>query len=831
MKKISILAASALLGVGSIIAETAPVSMKWIMGENGVRPNWYSVRIVLKNTSDKALDQNWTIGFNAFDRKVEAVGESAVRLDKYPPNYYRLVPSASYKRLAPGDSIVADYLFRGQFAAVAYFPDGAHFIADGDTSHPIGMKIDIPVMNNPAQWSTPGKEFANYPDGKYVYDFNRLINPDGMKLGGSVYDNVFPSPKSVVLTGNSITVPSAVRIFTGDAKLGGAMNYLAEKLGENSIKQSKESKFRILLNCRNDKSKNREHYELVVTKNSVVINGNSVAGVLNGIKTLLAAIELNGGAGSKLACAVINDYPDLQHRGMMLDIARNYTKIGDVRRLIDILAMYKINVFHFHVADDEAWRLEIPGLPELTEVGSRKGCDLDETKCLLQTYSGNGNPDDLSTPANGYITRAQFIDLLKYADERGVEIIPEVDTPGHSRAALKSMMARYRKYAATDMTEAQRYKMWDEGDTSKFYGAQGYGDNVLNVALPGTYNFMHKVIDEIQAMYAEAGLKLRIFHFGGDEVARGALEGSPLAQQFMKERGMKNIHELSEYYIDQMSAYIASKGMLCGGWQEVALKHSDDFNQRVAPRFGMINAWSTNGRSDTVPYTLANDNYPVVMSNVANFYLDMVYTRHQCEKGLNWGGWCNEFTAWSAQPFNSYRSAREGWDGKPVDLAKIADGKPELKDRSSIKGVQAQVWAETIRSFDQVQSYVLPKILGLVERGWNSTPTWADDYADMTRYNAARAQFNLRIGTGELPRLNRHGANFHINQPGIIVEDGMLKANTCYPGVVVRYTLDGSEPTAASPVWTAPVDCGTARLIKARAYYLGKESVTTYLFR
>lgn len=824
------MAASVLIGANAIMADTAPVSMKWIMGENGARSNCYSVRVVLKNISDKNLDSNWTVGFNAFDRKIEAVGEAAVQLDKYPPNYLRITPNANYKTLAPGDSIVADYLFRGQFGSVCYFPDGAHFIANGDISHPIGMKIDIPVMNNPAQWSTPGKEFANYPDGKYVYGFNKLINPEGAKLQGSVYENIFPSPKSVNIVGGVAVIPANVSVLSGNAVLKRAESYLLEKLAWNGISNNKKSRFRILLNVRQDNSKNSEQYELVVSKNSIVINGNSEAGVFNAIKTLVAAIELNGGVGSKLACAVINDYPDLEHRGMMLDIARNYTKLENVRRLIDLLASYKINIFHFHIADDEAWRLEIPGLPELTDVGSRKGCDLNETESLLQTYSGNGNPDDPNTPANGFITRSQFIDLLKYARNRGVEIIPEIDTPGHSRAAIISMKARYRKYVKTNRTEAERYKIWDDDDTSSYYGAQGYGDNVLNVALSGTYNFMQKVFDEIRAMYEDAGVQLRIFHFGGDEVARGALEGSPIAKKFMAENGMETIHELSEYYIDKMSKYISSKGVLCGGWQEVALKHSDDFNKRVAPRFGMINAWSTNGRSDTVPYTIANDNYPVVMSNVANFYLDMVYTRHQCEKGLSWGGWCNEFTSWSAQPFNSYRSAREDWNGNPVNLAKIADGKPSLINKKNIKGVQGQLWAETVRDFNQVQMHVFPKILGLAERGWNVTPSWSNDYADMSRYNKERVQYNLRIGELELPRLNRHGANFHINQPGIIVEDGMIKANTCYPDMVVRYTLDGSEPTVKSPIWTAPVSCGDAKLIKAKAYYLGKESVTTFFF-
>lgn len=823
--------ASVLMGVNCLFADSAPISVKWIMGENDVKPNRYSVRIVVKNISNTPLDKNWTLGFNAFGRKFEAVGKPGLNLKAHSPNYYRLTPNEDYKTIAPGDSVVAEFLFNGWFASVAYFPDGAHFIANGDTSHPKGLQIDIPLMNNPVQWTSKSNKFINYPSGEYVYNFNKSINPENAKLDGSVYDRVFPTPKSVVLTGKTITIPKTVKSFIGNKELKSAQSYLLEKLAENGISNVKSSKFSIVMNLRNDASKNTEHYELVISRGSIVINGNSEAGVLNAIKTLIAVIELNGGAGTSLTCAVVNDYPDLEYRGMMLDIARNYTTLDNVKKLIDLLASYKLNKFHFHIADDETWRLEIPGLPELTEIGSRKGCDLNETTSMLQTYAGNGNPEDMTTSANGYITRSQFIELLKYAKQRGVEIIPEIDTPGHSRAALVSMKNRYKKYVATNKAEAEKYKMWDDEESSIYSSAQGYGDNVLNVALPGTYNFMQKVFDEIHAMYKEAGVTLRIFHFGGDEVASGAWTGSPAVKKFMAENGYSTVHEASEYFIDKVSEYIASKGVLSGGWQEAAMKHSEAFNKRVAPRFGMINAWSTNGSRDIVPYTIANDDYPVVMSNVANFYLDMAYTRHQYEKGLSWGGWCNEYTAWNAQPFNSYRSCREDFNGKPVNLSTIADGKPELKNKANLKGVQAQLWSETIRNFDMVQSYVFPKILGLVERGWNAVPTWSNDYEDSSRYDAERTQFNLKIGLSELPRLHKKGVNFHLNQPGIVVENGILKSNTCYPGVLVRYTLDGSEPTKDSPALVAPIKCGDSKLIKAKAFYLGKESVTTYLFQ
>lgn len=671
-------------------------------------------------------------------------------------------------------------------------------------------------------------DFVNYPDGNYVYAFNESVNPEGLSLRGSMYDLVFPAPKSVTLREDSTAIPAVVGIVA-DGDLAVAADYLTEKLAANGVSRDDEAGFKIRLGLIADKSHNDEYYELTVDGGAVAIAGNSAIGVLNGVKTLIAVMEQNGGAGAKLCNAVVSDYPDLEHRGMMLDIVRNYTEFENVKKVIDYIASYKLNVFHFHIADDEAWRLYIPGIPELTEVGScrTKTYDAKNEKFMEMLYSGQDPTVDLE---ERFITREQFVELLRYARSRGVEVVPEIDTPGHSRAAIIAMKARYEKYAATDEAEALRYKIWDDADTSVYKSAQGYTDDVINVALPGVYNFMEKVFDEIHAMYKEAGIKLRVFHFGGDEVAHGALEGSPMVRRFMKEHGMTSVKEVSEYYVDRMAEYVASRGVLAGGWQEAALKHSPEFDSRVAPRYGIVNAWSTNGRSDTVPYTLANSGYPVVLSNVRNFYLDMVYTRHQDENGLRWGGWCNEYTSWCALPFNSYRSAREGWNGEEVDLGRIADGKPALADRSSIKGVQAQLWSETIRNFAMVQSYVFPKILGLVERGWNASPAWGEGSTDLELFNAERAQYNLRIGLKELPRLSRKGIAVHINQPGIIVEDGMLKSNACYPGVEVRYTLDGSEPSASSPEWTAPVSVGRSKLVKAKAFYLGTESVTTYLW-
>ncbi|MGN1246621.1 MAG: family 20 glycosylhydrolase, partial [Muribaculaceae bacterium] len=605
--------------------------------------------------------------------------------------------------------------------------------------------------------------YVNYPDGNFVYQFNSEVFPKGSKLAGTVWDNVFPTPKQVTPAKGVTSLPKIVAI-NADEDAATAAAYLTEKLAANAITASADGKLPIALAVKPGCAPGTEGYTLTVGKQGIDIAGTSPEGLLNGVKTLIAAIET---AGTKLPNVAITDYPDLGHRGFMLDIARNFTSFEGIKNIIDYIAAYKVNVFHLHLCDDESWALEIPAIPELTEVGAVRE----------KTYVEN-NSHHMSLVYNGYdmrshmkrtdmyITRAQFIELLKYAKSRGVSIIPEVDTPGHCHAAVVALKARYEKYAATNPAEAERFRIWDPNDTSKFVSAQYFTDNVINIALPGTYRFMETVFDEILAMYREAGVKLETYHFGGDEVAHGALEGSPEAKAFMELNGLKSMHELSEFYVDRMSAYIAMNGVKAAGWQEAGTNHSADFNRRVAPRFGVLNTWNTNGNLDVVPYTLANDGYPVVLSNVRNFYFDMAYTPHQDEQGLRWGGWCSEYTAFSALPYNTYCSAREGRYGEPIDLSTVADGKPTLARRENIVGVQSQIWSETIRNDGMIERYTFPRIIGMAERGWNASPAWGEGATDINLYKADMANFNLRLGTRELPRLQRNGVDFHINQPG-----------------------------------------------------------------
>ena len=553
-------------------------------------------------------------------------------------------------------------------------------------------------------------------------------------------------------------------------------------------------------------------------------------GIFNGTRTLLSMLK-DKQTPYLLEAVSIRDYPDLAYRGQMIDIARNFTAPENLKKLVDIFASYKLNVLHFHFCDDEAWRLEIPGLEELTAVGSRRGHTTDESQCLYPCYDGGYDPD-AKTVGNGYYSREEFIDLLKYAAERHVRIVPEIESPGHARAAIVSMKARYNKYFETDPGKATEYILSEPEDTSRYVSVQYYTDNVMNVALPSTYRFMEKVIQELNAMYQEAGLSLYTVHLGGDEVPRGVWMGSPKCQELMKEKGMTKAHDLSEYFITQMADVMQKNGLKFSGWQEVALGHTEEAHQQLRGQAAGVYCWNTVPGSDEVVYQTANNGYPVILCNVGNFYMDMAYNGHPDERGLDWGGYVDESVSFSMLPFSIYRSLRVDMAGNPIDLNNAEKGKTALTEigKKHIMGVQGQLFAETIRSFDGVEYLLFPKILGLAERGWNAHPAWENlsGIREEQAFNQALALYYEKISKSEMPYWAKHGINFRLPQPGLLVKDGNLYANVAIDGAEVRYTTDGSEPTAQSTLWKEPVKCGSL-VVKAKTFYQGKESLTIIL--
>ena len=825
MKKFKFLMIMSCVLTALSMGAQSPITVDWHMGQNNTAENNYSSRFVIKNVSRQALGSDWQFFFNQFSRRVTLPAGCPVDIEEVSTTYYRVKPNANYKAIAVGDSLVIDMVMGGAVINKCYMPAGGHVVMNGDMAHPIAVNINRLPLDKPGQW----RDHKAYPDGNYMYAYNEAINGFGDGYTGNDYD-IFPTPKQVDIEDGFTQVGSLVTIKTGKLfQWGGyrrAKNLLVNELQKRGVYASSGQKTVIRLLLDKKMSTNREYYSLRVHDGEITILGVTQAALMNGVKTLLAALDHS--KGHRLQNCFVIDWPDFGYRGVMLDIARNFViKPEDYKRTIDLLAYYKINAIQFHFTDDEAWRLEIPGFPELTQVASRRGATLDEKGYLAQIFDGNGNPDDLSQSANGYFTRAEFIDLLRYAWARGIRIIPEIETPGHARAAIVAMKNR-----ALSNPTAEQFRLWDEKNESVYTSAQSYHDNVLNVASDDVYRFIDRIVGELQLMYKEAGLKLEIVHLGGDEVARSAWDKSPDVQALMQREGLKNQHDVHAYYLKRISVLLEARKIRIEGWQEIALDNTPEYNALMTPRVAGVNAWSTVGSRADVPYRLANDGYPVILSNVTNFYMDMGYSWHQNEQGLHWGGKVDEFDAWSALPANIYATARTAVDGTPIDIVNAATGKVKLEKPENIIGVQAQLWGETLRSYDEVQYLLLPKMMGVSERAWTAMPAWSKDLNDVSAYNEARHQYNLKIGTRELPLLRGMGYNFRVGPPGIKLIDGMLHINTQYPDELVTYTLDGSEPTIDSARWTAPVPVkNQPQVIKAKAFYLGHESVTTYLFK
>lgn len=802
--------------------DKSPVSLTWSDNGYNAESEVYDNTLVIKNISDKDIDSNWTIYYSQLPRAIKAVESKEIGVELINANYFKVFPTQDFVSLKAGDSIVVHYAVSNPTNNLSQEPEGYYWVSttDGKENKPMSIDFTIKPLSKDAKVL---REHA-----MKLYDFNKAIDPQAVIVDKS---DILPRVKQLTSNEGTLKIGAQVSLFYSN-ELANEAGLLKEKLAKNhNVEVIEVAPINIRLSLLQNKEaiENDEQYVLTVDADQILIEGVSPHAVFNGTQTLLSLLK---GQTKELSYQTIVDYPDLHYRGFMLDIVRNYTPIEDLKKMIDILASYKLNVLHLHFSDDEGWRLEIPGLEELTEVASKRGHTLDESTSLYPGYDGNFDPN-AKTTGNGYYTRAQFIALLQYAAERHVTIIPEVESPGHSRAAIVATKARYNKYIKTDETKATEYLLSDSEDVSKYESAQSYTDNVMNVAMPSTYTFMKKVISEIHKMYQEAEVPLTAIHIGGDEVPSGAWLGSPICQKFMEEKGMKTAHELFEYFNLQVTEYLQTLNIPFNGWQEVALRNADATNDQLSKRAYGIHCWNTipDWGEDQVPYELANNNYPIILCNVNNFYVDLAYSPLYGERGHSWAGYVDESKSLSMLPYSIYRSSRVDNDGNLRDLDNAAKGKIALnpEKKSLIKGVQAQLFSETIRGYDWVEYYVFPKIFGLVERGWNAYPQWERMSGDeeLKAFNKDLSHFYALISDKELPYLTGLNTNFRLPNPGIKIENGEFYANTSIRGAKIHYTTDGSEPTSSSPVWTAPVKIDNNAIIKACVFYEGKKSLST----
>jgi hexosaminidase len=393
--------------------------------------------------------------------------------------------------------------------------------------------------------------------------------------------------------------------------------------------------------------------------------------------------------------------------------------------------------------------------------------------------------------------------------------------PGHARAAIKAMDARYRRLStAGDAAAASRYLLSDAGDQSVYSSAQDFHDNVMNPAQDSTYAFIEKVVDELVAIHKDANVPLRNLHMGGDEVPAGVWEKSPVAQAYLKANGLSSVDDLWFVFYGRVEQILKRHGIPLSGGEEIGVRKTRlDGKPKLIPNPGFAGrGWRTyvwnnvpGWGAEDLAYRLANGGYQVVLSPVSNTYLDMAYNKNPEEPGLFWGGFADVDKPFDFIPFDYYRNQKEDARGNPLPPGVFA-GKDRLTDygRGNIVGLEACLWSETLREDGRLDYMLMPKLLGFAERAWAPDPDWARE-GDATKaavlYQYAWSRFVNVLGKRELPRLDREGLklDYRIPTPGLKVVAGAVLCNLQIPGFTLRYTTDGSEPTAKSPAVKGPI--------------------------
>lgn len=599
---------------------------------------------------------------------------------------------------------------------------------------------------------------------------------------------ILPTPaKASHLDGGVIDLKGGVRLMLDGIRAGDIAPALAALKREVPV-----GKAGAQLTIAADAAMTPASYHITAQSGVITITAADAAGASYALRSLAqqAAYEK-----LRLRPLEIEDAPRFAFRGLMLDLGRNFHPKAQILAVMEQMAAFKLNKLHLHLGDDEGWRLEIQGLPELTQIGARRCHDLVETRCMMP-FLGIG-PDSIA-PATGHLTRADYIEILQAAKARQIEVIPSFDMPGHSRAAIVAMKARARRLVAEGKPEeAERYRLDEPEDKTVYSSIQYYNDNTLNVCLPSTYAFISTVIDSLKAMHQEAGLPLRIYHIGADETA-GAWKDSPACRKFMADQHL-TLPQLGNVFLARVAGILHDKGIEPAGWSD-GLSSTDPAQM---PAKVQSNSWGNLfGGGIAEAHAQANQGWDVVMSTPETLYFDMPYAADGWERGTDWASRATDlYKVFGFMPENLGANATVMTDITAKGVT-VADTVPLTAGRR-ITGMQGQLWSETIRS-PQIADYMLfPRTLALAERAWHKA-AWEPDYvagksyafadgsvdtkALLTDWNGFQAKLIPRLA--DLDRVN---ISYRLPVPGARVIDGRLQANAPIAGLKIQYRV-GTEP-------------------------------------
>ncbi|WP_145586363.1 beta-N-acetylhexosaminidase [Yersinia rochesterensis] len=804
--------------------------------ENGVDcaklgADWAScnkVLITLTNTGDEIKGQDWAIYFHSI-RRILTVDDDQFKITHLTGDLHKIEPTAKFTGFPANQAveipITGEYW---QLFATDFMP--RWYATSGDAKPKVLKSTDTEDINEYLTQFT-GDQWKRTKD-----DNNVLMTPESR----FVKNEAVKTLAAANLRGQIIPTPMEVKIHQQDADLskGVALDLSAlpkpaadaaqqrfELLGLKSDSAGFPIKTVIQPSAFKGDLAVSGAYELKIGEKGAQVIGFDPAGVFYGLQSILSLVPVDG--SKKIATLEAKDAPRFEYRGVFLDVGRNFKTKDAVLRLLDQMAAYKLNKFHFHLSDDEGWRIEIPGLPELTDVGSKRCHDLTETTCLLPQL---GSGLDSNNLGSGHFTRADYIDILKYAKARQIDVIPEIDMPAHARAAVVSMEARYNNLMKQGKEkEANEFRLVDPTDDSQTTSVQLYErKSYLNPCLDSSKRFVDKVIGEMAQMHKEAGMPLNTWHFGGDEaknIRLGAgfqdknspiepgkgiidksVEDKPWAksqvcQDMVKQGKIQDVEHLSSHFAIEVSKLVNAHGIeKMQAWQD-GLKDAKDSKDFATKRVG-VNFWDTLywGGADSVN-DWANKGYEVVASNPDYVYFDMPYEVNPNERGYYWATRFNdEAKVFSFAPDNMPQNAETSVDRDGNHFSAKSD-----KPWPGVQGISGQSWNETVRTDEQMEYMIFPRVLPLAERAWHRAP-WEQDYqagreykggethrVDTKALNSDWQRFANIMGQRELAKLDKAGVAYRLPVPGARVVAGELEANISLPGLIIEYSTDGGK--------------------------------------
>lgn len=560
---------------------------------------------------------------------------------------------------------------------------------------------------------------------------------------------IIPLPQEVVLTQEkpfllnknvSITYPEGNLLLKRNAEF--LSGYIRQATGYTppvkGLKDGETAKHAINLGLDADIA-NKEGYVLTTTSEGIQINGQTENGVFYGCQTLRKSIPAEAqGVDILLPAGSIKDEPRFTYRGMHLDVCRHFFPLEFIKEYIDLVALHNMNTFHWHLTDDQGWRIEIKKYPKLTEVGSKRNC-------TVVGKARSGKYDNI--PYGGFYTQEQAKEIVKYAQERYITVIPEVDLPGHMLAAL----AAYPDMGCT-------------GGPYKVSPDWGIFEDVLCIGNEQSMQFLEDVMAEITEIFPS-----KLVHIGGDEAPRTRWAKCPKCQARIKAEGLKTDKQhtaedrLQSYCMTRIEKFLNSKGRQIIGWDEI-------LEGDVAPNATVMSWRGTSGGIKA-----AQMGHDVIMTPNLYCYFDYLQTADSKDEPLGIGGYV------------------------PVEKVYSLDPTAALTEEQAkhILGAQANLWTEYIATTEHAEYMILPRMAALAEVQW--TQPEKKDYADFTQRLPRLIKFYQRDSMNYAKHIFDIQAEYTTTQEEDGSGSGAIVATLrTIDNAPIYYTLDGTEPTTAS---------------------------------